>query len=283
MARAIHYHSGRGEKPLIPVNCGAIPEDLLESELFGHEKGAFTNAIRTRIGRFEMADGGTIFLDEVGEMSPGLQVKLLRLLQEKRFERLGGNRTLECDIRIVAATNKDLERAVKEGKFREDLFYRLNVIPIEVAPLRKRASDIPLLASHFLESFAKSKKSRIKGISPRAMEALRQYHWPGNVRELENLMERLVILTDGETIDLVDLPEEIAGARKTKATTPLEIHLEGGSLSDAVEEFERQLIIQALDKTGWVKNQAAKLLKMNRTTLVEEMKRQKIQEPSPAV
>jgi len=216
-------------------------------------------------------------------MSPGLQVKLLRLLQEKRFERLGGNRTLECDIRIVAATNKDLERAVKEGKFREDLFYRLNVIPIEVAPLRERASDIPLLARHFLESFAKSKKSRIKGISPRAMEALRQYHWPGNVRELENLMERLVILTEGETIDLVDLPEEIAGARKTKATTPLEIHLEGGSLSDAVEEFERQLIIQALDKTGWVKNQAAKLLKMNRTTLVEKMKRQKIQKASPAV
>jgi DNA-binding NtrC family response regulator len=283
VARAIHYHSGRRDKPLIPVNCGAIPEDLLESELFGHEKGAFTNAIRTRIGRFEMADGGTIFLDEIGEMSPGLQVKLLRLLQEKRFERLGGNRTLECDVRIVAATNKDLEREVKEGKFREDLFYRLNVIPIVVAPLRERTSDIPLLAHHFLESFAKTKKSRIKSISAEAMAALRQYHWPGNVRELENLMERLVILTEGETIDLIDLPDEIAGSGKTKATTSLETHLEDGSLSDAVEEFERQLIIQALNRTGWVKNRAAKLLKMNRTTLVEKMKRQKIQQASSAI
>ena len=283
VAKAIHYHSSRRDKPLIPVNCGAIPEDLLESELFGHEKGAFTNAIRTRIGRFEMADGGTIFLDEIAEMSPGLQVKLLRLLQEKRFERLGGNRTLECDVRIVAATNKDLEKEVKESKFREDLFYRLNVIPIVVAPLRERVSDIPLLAHHFLEGFTKAKKSRIRGISPQAMEALRNYSWPGNVRELENLMERLVILTEGETIDLVDLPEEIAGARKTKTTTPLEIQLENGSLGDAVEEFERQLIIQALDKTGWVKNRAAKLLKMNRTTLVEKMKRQRIQKASSGV
>jgi DNA-binding NtrC family response regulator len=175
-----------------------------------------------------------------------------------------------------------LEKAVKEGKFREDLFYRLNVIPIVVAPLRERASDIPLLAHHFLESFAKTKKSRIKGIDPQAMESLRQYHWPGNVRELENLMERLVILTEGETIGLVDLPEEIVGARKRKAPPPLEVHLEGGSLSDAVEAFERQLIIQALDHTGWVKNRAAKLLKMNRTTLVEKMKRQKIRKVSSA-
>ena len=282
VARAVHYHSSRRDKPLIPVNCGAIPEELLESELFGHEKGAFTNAIRTRIGRFELADGGTIFLDEIGEMSPGLQIKLLRLLQEKRFERLGSNRTLECDVRIVAATNKDLEKEVNEGNFREDLFYRLNVIPIVVAPLRERASDIPLLAHHFLESFVKTKKSKIRSISPRAMEALVQYHWPGNVRELENLMERLVILTEGETIDIGHLSEEIAGARRTKATAPLEIHLEGSSLSEAVEEYERQLIMQALDKTGWVKNRAAKLLKMNRTTLVEKMKRQKIQKVSSA-
>jgi DNA-binding NtrC family response regulator len=276
VARAIHYHSSRRERPLIPVNCGAIPEELLESELFGHEKGAFTNAIRTRIGRFEMANGGTIFLDEIGEMSPGLQVKLLRLLQEKRFERLGGTKTLECDVRIVAATNKDLEKEVKGGGFREDLFYRLNVIPIRVPPLRTRTSDIPLLVHHFLENFSKTKKKPPKNLNPEAMEALHTYHWPGNVRELENLMERLVILTEGPSITLADLPEEVAGSRSERITPPLDVSKEGFCLADAVERFERDLIMQALDKTDWVKNQAAKLLNMNRTTLVEKMKRQKI-------
>jgi len=276
VARGIHYHSGRRERPLIPVNCGAIPEELLESELFGHEKGAFTNAIRMRIGRFEMANGGTIFLDEIGEMSPGLQVKLLRLLQEKRFERLGGTKTLECDVRIVAATNKDLEQEVKEGRFREDLFYRLNVIPVRVPPLRARTSDIPLLVHHFLENFSKTKKKPVKSLSPETMEALLTYHWPGNVRELENLMERLVILTEGTTITVADLPEEIAGSRSERITPPLDVSAEGFALAAAVDRYERDLIIQALDKSNWVKNQAAKILNMNRTTLVEKMKRQNI-------
>jgi DNA-binding NtrC family response regulator len=277
VARALHYHSSRRDKSFVPVNCGAIPEDLLESELFGHEKGAFTNAIRTRIGRFEMANAGTIFLDEIAEMSPGVQVKLLRLLQEKKFERLGGTRTLECDVRILAATNKDPEKAVKAGSFRKDLYYRLNVIPVHVPPLRERSSDIPLLVHHFLDNFSKTKRKHIKSVSPETMQALQEYHWPGNVRELENLMERLVILTEGETINLGDLPEDIFGARHAGFPAASKLGQGGVSLSDAVEDFERQLIIQALDRTGWVKNQAAKLLKTNRTTLVEKMKRKKIQ------
>ena len=208
IAHAIHYNSVRRDGPLIPVNCAAIPEELLESELFGHERGAFTHAVRTRIGRFELANGGTIFLDEISEMSPGLQVKILRVLQDHSFERIGGIKTIRVDIRVIAATNRDLEELVRQNRFREDLFYRLNVIPIRVPPLRERVSDIPLLIQHFLQVFSRTKKKPLKRVSPAAMDLLRQHAWPGNVRELENLMERLVILTEGEVIEVSDLPEK---------------------------------------------------------------------------
>lgn len=277
VARAIHYHSYRRDKPLIPVNCGAIPEELLESELFGHEKGAFTNAIRTRIGRFELANGGTIFLDEVSEMSPHLQVKLLRVLQEQEFERVGGTKTIKCDVRILAATNKDLEKLVGDNSFREDLYYRLKVIPIEIPHLRERPSDIPLLVHHFLDQMKKAKKKKIKGIAKDVMKALSKYDWPGNVRELENIIERMVILSDSDTLTMEDLPEKIAQAHtKGRGINDLIID-DGFSFSEAVNEYERELIINALEQADWVKNRAAKLLNMNRTTLVEKIKKQGIE------
>ncbi|WP_456433496.1 sigma-54-dependent transcriptional regulator [Thermosulfuriphilus sp.] len=280
IANAIHYASDRREGPFIPVNCGAIPDELLESELFGHEKGAFTHAIRTRIGRFELAHKGTIFLDEIAEMSPRLQVKLLRVLQDRAFERVGGVKTIKVDIRIIAATNQDLDKMVKEGKFREDLYYRLNVIPIHVPPLRERKSDIPLLVQAFLEKFSAKRGRSVMSITEEAMGCLMRYHWPGNVRELENLVERLVILCPSDTITVKDLPDYILGQVETPATSPeIEIPDEGISLSAAVSEFERKLIIQALNKTGWVKNRAAQLLRVNRTTLIEKMKKQKLYGP----
>lgn len=277
VAKAIHYHSMRRDKPLIPVNCGAIPEELLESELFGHEKGAFTNAIRTRIGRFELANGGTIFLDEVAEMSPHLQVKLLRVLQEQEFERLGGTKTIRCDVRILAATNKDLDKLVEAEKFREDLYYRLKVIPVSLPPLRDRKSDIPLLAHHFLENISKNKRKKQMSLTKGVMKALINYDWPGNVREMENIIERMVILAEGNEISEDDLPEKIARKYASEMTETGYIPEEGLSLSNAVNDYERQLIIHALEKAGWVKNRAAKLLKMNRTTLVEKIKKQGIE------
>ena len=277
VARAIHYHSVRHDKPLIPVNCGAIPEELLESELFGHEKGAFTNAIRTRIGRFELAHGGTIFLDEVAEMSPHLQVKLLRVLQDQEFERLGGTKTIKCDVRILAATNKDPDKLVEEGSFREDLYYRLKVIPIRLPPLRERKTDIPLLIHHFFEPMSKKKKKKIKGISKDVMKALIRYDWPGNVRELENIMERMIILSEGSTLTLDDLPEKVSQKHAAEERLPMMIPDDGFSLTHAINDYERQLIISALEKADWVKNRAAKLLNMNRTTLVEKIKKQGIE------
>ena len=278
VAKAIHYHhSMRRDNPLIPVNCGAIPEELLESELFGHEKWAFTNAIRTRIGRFELANGGTIFLDEVAEMSPHLQVKLLRVLQEQEFERVGGTKTIKCDVRILAATNKNLDNLVLEGSFREDLYYRLKVIPIQMPPLRDRRTDVPLLVHHFLDIMTKVKKKKIKGISKDVMNALIRYDWPGNVRELENIIERMVILTDSDTLTMDDVPEKIGTKQPDDQIVPTLIPDEGFSLSHAVNDYERQLIINALEKADWVKNRAAKLLNMNRTTLVEKIKKQGIE------
>ncbi len=281
IAHAIHYASDRRDRPFIPVNCAAIPEELLESELFGHEKGAFTHAIKTRIGRFELASKGTIFLDEVGEMSPSLQVKLLRVLQERKFERVGGVNTISVDIRIVAATNMDLEAAVRDGKFRDDLFYRLNVIPIHVPALRERKGDIPLLVKHFLKKFCKGKRQCVEGITDEAMEILSNYDWPGNVRELENIVERLVILTNSTVIARDDLPEQIlknaSGSFMNSFSGGLfELPEEGMSLSRAVEELEKKLILQALEKTGGIKNRAAKVLQMNRTTLIEKMKKLKL-------
>jgi len=280
VAKALHYHSMRRDKSIIPVNCGAIPEDLLESELFGHEKGAFTNAIRTRIGRFELANGGTIFLDEIGEMSPHLQVKLLRILQEHEFERLGGTKTIKCDTRILAATNKDLDKLVQDGKFREDLYYRLKVIPIEIPPLRERRSDIPLLVHHFLEVISQSKGKEVYGISKEVVNTLTEYDWPGNVRELENIIERMVILSESSTLTLQDLPDKIMKRWPEDNTTDQLIPDTGISLNNSINEYERLLIVRALEKADWVKNRAAKLLNMNRTTLVEKIKKQGIQKPA---
>lgn len=274
VARAIHYNSDRRDQPMVPVNCGAIPEDLLESELFGYEKGAFTGALKTRIGRFELAHGGTIFLDEIGDMSPGLQVKILRILQEHEFERVGGIKSIKVDIRVIAATHRDLELAVKQGRFREDLYYRLNVIPLVIPPLRERKEDIPLLVRYFIEKFNAEKKRAVKGISNEALHCFNQYNWPGNVRELENLIERLVILKEEGIIEREDLPERIFGnAPILGAITPPEIPEDGISLTTAVSEFEKELIIRALKKSNWVKNRAAKLLNLKRTTLVEKMKK----------
>ncbi len=279
VARAIHYNSDRREGPLIPVNCAAIPEELLESELFGHEKGAFTHAVRTRIGRFEQADGGTIFLDEVGDMSPTLQVKILRVLQEHQFERIGGSRAIKVNIRVVAATNQDLKKMVQQGRFREDLFYRLNVIPIKIPPLRERTGDIPILINQFLSEFSRKKKKKMLRVPPATMHCLTSYSWPGNVRELENLMERLVILVDGETIEPHDLPERMIQTPAPEKLMEVDFPDGGLPLTETVMEFERQLIIKALNKTGWVKNQAAQLLHLNRTTLIEKIKKQKISRP----
>ncbi len=280
IARALHYNSPRRHGPLIPVNCAAIPEELLESELFGHERGAFTHAVRTRIGRFEQANGGTIFLDEIADMSPTLQVKILRVLQDRAFERIGGVKTIRVDIRVIAATNRDLEALVKAGRFREDLFYRLNVIPLKIPPLRERASDIPLLAAHFLQEFCRRRKTPLKRLSPEALELLLRYPWPGNVRELENLMERLVILCEGEVIRPGDLPERFQPLPPVSLPEPPpDFPPEGISLTEAVQDFERRLILKALEKSRWVKSRAAQLLHLNRTTLIEKMKKQKIATP----
>jgi len=280
IAKAIHYNSYRRDGPYVPVNCAAIPSELLESELFGHEKGAFTNAIRMRMGRFELANGGTVFLDEIGDMSPNLQSKLLRVLQERQFERIGGIKTIKVDIRIIAATHRDLKVAVEQGKFRQDLYYRLNVIPIQIPPLRERKSDIPLLVHHFLQYFNKLKKRKIQGIDKEALDRLLEYHWPGNVRELENIIERIVILTNNDTISVQDLPEKIQTSSEEETSPPFEIPEEGISFERAIIEFEKKLLLQALNKTGWIKNKAAQLLNLNRTTLIEKIKRQNLQKPS---
>jgi len=280
IARALHYNSYRREGPFVPVNCAAIPSELLESELFGHEKGAFTNAIRTRVGRFELANGGTLFLDEIGDMNPNLQSKLLRVLQERQFERIGGVKPIKVDIRIISATHQDLKKAVLKKKFREDLYYRLNVIPIEIPPLRQRKSDIPLLAFHFIHHFSKSKRKKVTGITDEAMERLMEYDWPGNVRELENMIERLIILAGSEMIDLPDLPERVLPPASKEIGGTMDIPQEGLSLDTALNELEKQLILQALNKSGWVKNKAAQLLHMNRTTLIEKIKRQNLHRPT---
>jgi DNA-binding NtrC family response regulator len=275
IAHALHYNSSRRDGPLVPVNCGAIPEELLESELFGHERGAFTHALKTRVGRFEQADGGTILLDEVSEMSPSLQVKILRVLQDRTFERIGGVKTIRVDIRVIAATNQDLEELVARNRFREDLYYRLNVIPIRVPPLRERPSDIPLLAAHFLQEFSRKQNKVAPRLSPGVLDRLCHYPWPGNVRELENLMERLVILMEGEVIDVPDLPEPFRGPSQPRLEAA-DLPPGGIQLPAAVQAFERGLILKALEQSNWVKSRAAALLNVNRTTLIEKMKKQNL-------
>jgi len=276
---AIHQNSPRRNQPLIPVNCGAIPEELLESELFGHEKGAFTSAIRSRAGRFEMAHQGTIFLDEIGDMSPSLQVKLLRVLQERRFERVGGTKTIEVDIRIIAATNKDLFHLMQTSRFREDLYYRLNVIPIHVPPLRERRADIPLLVEHFISRFNQSRPEKILGVDHEVMDLLMTYDWPGNIRELENIIERMIILAEDEVITLKDIPSRLRKASAPVSLQNIEIPDEGIDFNKVVSNFEAHLLIQALEKSHWVKNKAANLLNINRTTLVEKLKKKNIRQP----
>jgi len=275
VARMLHFNSQRRDRPLVPVNCGAIPENLLESELFGHEKGAFTGATHARMGRFELAHGGTIFLDEIGEMSLPLQVKLLRVLQEREFERVGGNRTIHVDVRIIAATNQDLEAMVEERRFRQDLFYRLNVIPIVIPPLRERRTDIPLLIDHFLNRFNQSKHTEVVGLDDEALRLLTEYDWPGNIRELENMMERLVVLKKQGILASEDLPQKISRRSMIPELKEQFIRLSenGIHLSREVEQYEKHLIMEALRKANGVTSRAAQLLHLNRTTLVEKLKR----------
>jgi sigma-54 specific flagellar transcriptional regulator A len=280
-AKTIHYGSSRADKPFVPVNCGAIPAELLESELFGHERGAFTGAIAPRTGRFELADGGTIFLDEIGEMPPMLQVKLLRVLQERAFERIGGAKTVEVDVRIISATNQNLEEAVKAGRFREDLFYRINVIPVEMPPLRDRAEDLPLLCNFFMERHSSRLNRMPLKISDDAMRIFAGYEWPGNVRELENLLERLLVLKDDDTITPDDLPEKMTGlcaaalpeAAASSDDPDCNPFVQGIDLNKALIDYEKKILLHALELHGGVKSQAAKYLNVNRTTLIEKMKR----------
>lgn len=281
IAKAIHFNSGRANHPFIPINCGAIPSELLESELFGHVKGAFTGAIQNRAGRFELADGGTIFLDEIGDLDPSMQVKLLRVLQEKIFEPVGGTKSIHVNVRIIAATNVNLEEASANGRFREDLFYRLNVIPIIVPALRERKSDIPFLFNHFIEQFNRNKNRNLKGLTSAALDSLVNYAWPGNIRELENLVERLSILKGDGFIDVIDLPPKYQTAPETPRSEDFSFEsIEGGlDFNSAVDQFENNLILRALEKTGWNRNQAAILLKLNRTTLVEKIKKKGLRPP----
>ncbi len=277
VARAIHQKSKRRNKPFISINCGAIPENLLESELFGHVRGAFTGATSSKQGKFELADSGTIFLDEIGDMSADLQVKVLKVLEEGEFEQVGGAKTIKVDVRIVAATHRDLSEEVQKGNFREDLYYRLYVIPVMLPSLRERRSDIPFLISHFLEQFNQKNNRSVHEISEEVLDMLMSHSWPGNVRELKNMMERLVVLKGSGEISARDLPSEIKSTHKFEPSTAIEISDEGICLNSAVTEFEKALILQSLEKTKWVKNKAAKLLHLNRTTLVEKIKRHQLQ------
>jgi len=286
IAQAIHRLSGRKNNNFVPVNCGAIPEDLLESELFGHVKGSFTGAIANRIGRFAMADKGTLFLDEIGDMPTSLQVKLLRVLQSREIEPVGGSGARKVDTRIIAATHQNLEDLVSAKLFREDLYYRLSVIPIVVPPLRERKEDIPLLVDSFLKRMNQEKHRRISGVAPDALRALCDHQWPGNIRELENLIERLVIIKGAGTITLSDLPEKFIGNRQMvpaiQTQTPartVPLPRSGISFNDVIEEFENSLIMDALEKTQGNKKEAAELLNLKRTTLIEKLKKKNLSAP----
>ena len=276
VARALHDTSPRTSKPLVPVNCGSIPENLLESELFGHVKGAFTGALYSRPGRFSLADRGTIFLDEIGDMSPHLQTKLLRIIQEQTFEPVGSTKTLQVDVRVIAATHQDLRKLIEEKKFRMDLYYRLNVIQIQLPPLRERVEDIPFLCEHFLETFNKRLRGDILGFDEEAMNYLKGYSWPGNVRELENLIERLVILKGEGTIGLDDIQDRHMDQGPELSSPNVSLPSEGICFRTAVSRFENELITQALQRTHGNKNKAADLLRLNRTTLVEKIKRRQL-------
>ena len=268
IARAIHKASLRSNKAFWAVNCGALAESLLESELFGHEKGAFTDANTRRIGRFEEADGGTLFLDEVGDLSMGLQVKLLRVLQEGEFQRVGSNQTLKTDVRVIAATLRDLDRMVREGSFREDLFYRLNVITVRIPPLRSRREDISALAETFLKYYGQKNKKEIKGFSRETMDVLLRHSYPGNVRELENAIERAVVMARGDVLGINDLPDVMMGGEKKEQRG-----VPAGSLPDRLEAIERDAIIEAMEKSKGVQSQAARLLGINERNLRYKLKK----------
>ena len=271
IANAIHYNSSRMKRPFIKINCAVLAESLLESELFGHVKGAFTGAIKDKVGRFELANGGTLFLDEIGDISLKMQSQLLRVLQQGEFERVGGTETLRVDVRIIAATNKNLEEAMERGEFRQDLFYRLNVIPITVPPLRERREDIQYLVSHFIEKFNKIYGKNIREITPKAMAILKNYDYPGNIRELENLIERIVVLNRVDVIDLENLPSIVPASSAENGN----VNLDGG-LTQAVEEYERKSILMALEENGYNKVQTAKALKINRSTFNSKLKKYSI-------
>ena len=272
VAKSIHGNSKRKDGPFITVNSGSMPTDLLESNLFGHVKGAFTGAISNKKGLFEVANGGSIFFDEIGNIPIDTQAKLLRVIQEKEFMRLGGLETLKSDSRIIAATNADLEQLVEDNEFREDLYYRLNVITINIPPLRNRSEDIPLIAQHFVAKYSEENEKEIEGITPRAMEQLIDHNWPGNVRELENVIERAVVLSTGNEID-VDLLPMTMRQPNSMLGAPTTLPTNGISLKEAVSAYERQLIIKALQATGGVQKRAAELLNVKPTTLHEMMKR----------
>ena len=293
VARNLHYHSTRRDEPFVPINCGAIPADLLESELFGHEKGAFTGAINARRGRFEIAEGGTLLLDEIGDMSMHMQVKLLRVLQERTYERIGSNKTIVSDVRIIAATHRNLEEAIADGRFREDLYYRLNVFPIEMPPLRERKDDIPLLISEIITRLEHEKRGSVR-LTPATVMALTEYQWPGNVRELANLVERLVIMHPFGVVDVAELPEkfrvhvgQVSSTVVMASTEPDSITIEdsemprlpreGIDLKTHLNLMERHLILQALEDSGGVVAHAANRLKLRRTTLVEKLRKYGLQ------
>lgn len=281
VARMLHNAGTRAKKPMVSMNCGAIPEELLESELFGHVKGAFTGAIKARPGRFEVANSGTIFLDEIGDMSPNLQVKLLRVLQERKFEPVGSTQSMDVDVRVIAATHRDLEDEIRHNRFREDLYYRLNIIPIELPALRDRDDDVLLIAEHFIAYFNEQKQATIEGFSEAARQIMLDYRWPGNVRELQNLMERVATLKRSGIIEPADLPSRMLGeAERIQQGFKLDVSDEEQvDFNAMVDEFENHLIVAALERFDWNKNKAAGFLTLNRTTLVEKIKKKGLNQP----
>lgn len=277
VARAIHQQSTRSDKPFVEINCAAIPEELIESELFGHEKGAFTGATAARRGKFDQANGGTLFLDEIGDMSLKTQAKILRILQEHKFDRVGGNRTIEVDVRVIAATNKNLQEEIQSGEFREDLFFRLNVLPFQVPPLRHRKDDIPLLCHHFLHFFCGKESREIKAISEEALAAFQAYNWPGNVRELKNLIERLVIMTPGKTIKLSDLPLGINQNNLQKEQQNFNSIEMPASYREAKEVFEKQFLEKKLSENNWNVSKTAEEIGLERSNLHRKIKQYQIE------
>jgi len=273
VARSIHYYSPRRDRPFVAINCAAIPEELIESELFGHEKGAFTGAVAQKKGKFDLADGGTLFLDEIGDMSLKTQAKVLRIIQERCFERVGGTRLVSVDVRIVAATNKFLDQEILQGRFREDLYYRINVVPFRAPALRERLEDIPLLVKHFVAQFYRREGREAKAFLPEAVEHLAAYDWPGNVRELKNIIERILIMTPGRTITAADVPDLKGGATTGRAPCPkLEGAFAMSVLRDAREEFEREFIIHKLEANDWNISRTAEIIELERSNLHRKIK-----------